>query len=101
MKLTQTIVKEFSVSDMKKVLSSKKLGYHMRDKKEFYLDMLSKILKKYRWEILKTYMGYQIILNGYRCFTQIKLVDGGGGILTSDEVFQRIQSLDDEVGIDL
>ncbi len=43
--------------------------------REEAMNLLSGMVRKYRWELFRTYAGYRIVTNGYKEFTLTRLDD--------------------------
>ncbi len=55
------------------------------------LDFISKCLRENRWEMLKTFEGFKIILNGYGEFTQV--VTDSGVVFNADQIFRKMKDI--------
>lgn len=53
------------------------------------LDFISKCLKENRWEMLKTFEGFKIILNGYGEFKEV--VTDSGVVFNSNQIFEKMK----------
>jgi hypothetical protein len=53
------------------------------------LDFISKCLKENRWEMLQTFEGFKIILNGYGEFTEV--VTDSGVVFNSCQIFEKMK----------
>jgi len=56
------------------------------------LDFISKCLKENRWEMLKTFEGFKIILNGYGEFKEV--VTSSGVVFNSNQIFNKMRLIE-------
>ena len=99
MYITETTRKQLDVEHMFRVLSSRRIGIKIMCEKDYYLRILSRLIKEYRFELLSTYMGYQIILDGASAFKRIEYKTGF--VITRKDMFNRIRELNKNTDIEI
>ncbi len=90
LEITETIKKtyKFTWTDFIRTIAGDKRG----EQKDRCMKIFSKLLKKYRWEILGTFDTYKIICNGYGGFKRIEIDER---IIEKQEIVWRLKEIYD------
>lgn len=92
MYITETKRTQLKMEDLISILSSNLMNVKMKQLREENLEIFSLLIKNYRYDLMQTFMGYKIILNGNRAFKNITL--DNGNILNRVVVFDRLRELE-------
>lgn len=89
-KTMKTSTVEYDLQDIKKQVLNDHPGISQKQKKIEALQILSKIVRYYRYELLGNYRPFQIINNGYGSFKCLRQLDDD---IPARQVFSKLEEL--------
>lgn len=91
LEITETIKKthNFTWNYFTNAVTGDKRG----EQKNRCMSIFSKLLRKYRYEILGTYAGYKVICNGYGAFKRIEIEDK---VIKQQEIMRKLKAIYDD-----
>jgi hypothetical protein len=86
-----TTTKKVTMKDIRRSFNSILISKKYIDKRYECLNIISDALKKYRWEIFKTFDAFKIVINGYKQLKYVEMADGT--IFKKDYILDELEKI--------